>query len=868
MKCGNARLRIALVSVVAITGALVGQVAVPQATAAPNNTFTGPAYSSADCTPTFSGIALGIGPQQWNAAVGLPLVPQGNALPQRIVLGELDSAADQIAVSNLLAQCGLTPVTLNNAPAAYFPGVTPPGDEATLDATIAAAALPANATLTVVNTASAYGFYGLLISAATACGLIAAGDPSMAFREWSKGPSYPAGGCIISLSFGGAESRNLGPSQENADFMMNQLAAQGVIVVVSAGDEGSGGCITNTGADTFSNGITKSVTSVALTNNVATITAAAHGFTVGQRVYLAAIGSPFQGLFTISSVTTNTFSFGLPSADIPVSPVTPAGVASVNFGGLVPQYIATNPNALSVGGTQWDSQVTSMASGLDVAYVAGNTYQNFVWKDSNPNPNCANLANYPLSGGEATGGGQSTYYSMPSYQSNAALASYPSATNRRMIPDIAALAGWPTYGIANYGLATIGKQLIGTTATVVTAQNNGFSVGESVTISGLGVPFDGTFTVTATPYPNGFRYTTTPITVTNKALAANVATLTTATAHGLIAGQWIEVNGVDATFNGWYQVSAAPTTTTFTYGKTAGDLSSTSATGGVDVAMDWDATTGAVNQSCPGGSYPCDASLFPWTPLVGTSAATPLVAVGLANVNAVLTARGLAPIDNGGGAMDVHTILYDPANSSALTDVVDGNNDLFGFGAQNALPGYDMTTGMGVPNFTTLANLIIARNTPAPSPVPTPTSTPTPIVTPAPSTTFTPPATPATPVVISIPTNLGGGVQTGAGLTVKPKRLVLREPPTRNLVSAPTLTSPVGRWVTPVFGELPARTTFATFIRIKGSWISLGTSVSNRNGFLSLPAIKMMRSGEYPIRFTSKNGKSFFVQVEAGKRSN
>ena len=439
MNRSNSRLLIALTGVVAITGAIVGQGSASQATASTGSTFIGPAYSSAACTPTAIGIALGLGPQQWNSAVGLPLTPTGAPLAQRIVLGELDSAADQTSVSNLLAQCGLSPVTLNNAPAAYYPSpMTAPGNEATLDATVAAAALPANATVTVVNTASAYGFYGLLISAATACGLTTTGDPSTAFTVWSKGPSYPAGGCIISLSFGGSESANLGPGQLDADYMMDQLAAQGVIVVVSAGDEGSGGCITSTGAGTFFNGTTKSVTFVALTNNIATVTATAHGFAAGQRVFLAAIGAPFQGLFTISSVTTNTFSFGLPSTNIPLSPVTPAGVASVDFGGLTPQYIATNPNALAVGGTQWDSQTTSMASGLNVGYVPGNTYQNYVWKDSNPNPNCANLTNFPTSGGQGTGGGQSTYYSMPSYQSSAALASYPGATNRRMIPDVAA----------------------------------------------------------------------------------------------------------------------------------------------------------------------------------------------------------------------------------------------------------------------------------------------------------------------------------------------------------------------------------------------------------------------------------------------
>jgi hypothetical protein len=63
--------------------------------------------------------------------------------------------------------------------------------------------------------------------------------------------------------------------------------------------------------------------------------------------------------------------------------------------------------------------------------------------------------------------------------------------------------------------------------------------------------------------------------VSNKALTSNVATLTTSTAHGFVAGDVISVAAVDATFNGEYTVIAAPTTTTFTYAKTASNVAST-----------------------------------------------------------------------------------------------------------------------------------------------------------------------------------------------------------------------------------------------------------------------------------------------------
>jgi len=63
--------------------------------------------------------------------------------------------------------------------------------------------------------------------------------------------------------------------------------------------------------------------------------------------------------------------------------------------------------------------------------------------------------------------------------------------------------------------------------------------------------------------------------INNKALTSNVATLTTTAAHGLAVGMQVDISGVDATFNGEYRVTGVPTTTTFTYAKTASNVTST-----------------------------------------------------------------------------------------------------------------------------------------------------------------------------------------------------------------------------------------------------------------------------------------------------
>jgi hypothetical protein len=65
------------------------------------------------------------------------------------------------------------------------------------------------------------------------------------------------------------------------------------------------------------------------------------------------------------------------------------------------------------------------------------------------------------------------------------------------------------------------------------------------------------------------------VSITNKALTSNVATLTTSAVHGLCIGMQIVITGVDATFNGEYRITSVPTTTTFTYAKTATNVVST-----------------------------------------------------------------------------------------------------------------------------------------------------------------------------------------------------------------------------------------------------------------------------------------------------
>ena len=64
--------------------------------------------------------------------------------------------------------------------------------------------------------------------------------------------------------------------------------------------------------------------------------------------------------------------------------------------------------------------------------------------------------------------------------------------------------------------------------------------------------------------------------VDQKSLTGNVATLRTTAVHGFLAGDVVTITGVDATFNGTnINIIDVPTTTTFTYAKTATNVSVT-----------------------------------------------------------------------------------------------------------------------------------------------------------------------------------------------------------------------------------------------------------------------------------------------------
>jgi hypothetical protein len=112
-----------------------------------------------------------------------------------------------------------------------------------------------------------------------------------------------------------------------------------------------------------------------------------------------------------------------------------------------------------------------------------------------------------------------------------------------------------------------GKVVVSNIATLTTSDEHQFIIGDTVTVTNTGIPFDGSYTITATT-SNTFSYAATRTNakeIVSKQLLLNIATLQTSAAHGFIVGELVSITNVDSYFNGTYTITEIPTSTSFRF---------------------------------------------------------------------------------------------------------------------------------------------------------------------------------------------------------------------------------------------------------------------------------------------------------------
>jgi hypothetical protein len=135
--------------------------------------------------------------------------------------------------------------------------------------------------------------------------------------------------------------------------------------------------------------------------------------------------------------------------------------------------------------------------------------------------------------------------------------------------------------------------------TITTTVPHGLSVGQSVTIAGVGIAsYNGTFPIVSVLTTSQFTYIAgaSGLAASGSGTAAcATATIQTTTAHGLVAGQLVTTTGIGvAGYNGTFPISTVPDSTHFTFTATTGGLA---ASGGGIVAAAGSISPGA-HQVC------------------------------------------------------------------------------------------------------------------------------------------------------------------------------------------------------------------------------------------------------------------------------
>ena len=138
---------------------------------------------------------------------------------------------------------------------------------------------------------------------------------------------------------------------------------------------------------------------------------------------------------------------------------------------------------------------------------------------------------------------------------------------------------WPPAGFT--GVTAMTTAQTNTASLLPQSYNLEWVQGDTAEFSFL---FTDVFWVVSDPTVDTPIYANPARTVANKVLTSNVATLTTSAAHGYSVGFSITVSGVGSPFDGTFTITAIPSTTTFSYAVTNASVVTSAATGSVVVS--------------------------------------------------------------------------------------------------------------------------------------------------------------------------------------------------------------------------------------------------------------------------------------------
>lgn len=257
-------------------------------------------------------------------------------------------------------------------------------------------------------------------------------------------------------------------------------------------------------SDTFS------IVQKSLNNNIAEIeTSEPHSFNVNDSIFISGVDSVFNGTYRVTAKTLNTFSFAKTRN-------TTASISGVSIISNQANVITVDPHEFILGET------------VTISGIGGN------------------------------------------YDGSYTITSIPSSTTF-------------TYAVTRTNARNIVNRVMNSNVASITLDaNHGFVVGESVLVSGINEAFNGVYQIASTPTNNTFTYNrerATSRNITVKARSSNIATITTSSSHGLSATEQVTISGVDG-FNGTFTVTAILSSNSFSFNQTGSNLNPTAVTDG------------------------------------------------------------------------------------------------------------------------------------------------------------------------------------------------------------------------------------------------------------------------------------------------
>jgi hypothetical protein len=260
----------------------------------------------------------------------------------------------------------------------------------------------------------------------------------------------------------------------------------------------------------------------------------------------------------------------------------------------------------------------------------------------------------------------------------------PTVVDENIVVTIAASPNGATQPAAvTIAASPTGATQNGFLVTITTTGAHGLSVGQSATISGVGVVgYNGTFAVTGTPSGTQFTYV---IGVSGLAgsgagtSASATATIQTSVAHGFAVQQIVSITGVGVSgYNGTFAIATVPDSTHFTYTAVSGGLA---ASGGGTAAAAGNVAAG-VHQACVifqtrQGYLTQPGPATSWTASGSKRAVVTNIPVGPSNVAARIicfTGAGGASFfysGSGGTLFSGSMVIGDNTTTSAVIDFSD-----------------------------------------------------------------------------------------------------------------------------------------------------------------------------------------------------